>query len=51
MIAAATVKPNSAQNLMLGEPMFRTRIAASIAEIESLRTTLLIETWQRRKRR
>jgi hypothetical protein len=38
-----TVKPNGAQNLMLDEPAFRTRTAASIAEIESLRTTLLIE--------
>jgi len=31
------------QNLMLDEPAFRTRMAASIAEIESLRTTPLIE--------
>jgi hypothetical protein len=40
-VAAVAVKPN-AQNVMLDEPTFKTRTAASIAEIGSLQTTPLI---------
>ena len=36
-------KPNGVENLMLNEPAFRMTMAASIAEIVFLRTTLLIE--------
>jgi len=37
------IKQNGTWNMMLDKPALRTTMAGSIAEIETLRTTLLIE--------